>query len=68
MNGIRLPVRAGAMGVLLGLLACRPVIAIGWGELLILFLLLAFLLGPILMKFMRAWNATREPGKKEREK
>lgn len=33
------------------LLACRPVIAIGWPELLILFVLLAFLFGPPLFRF-----------------
>jgi membrane protein implicated in regulation of membrane protease activity len=57
-----------ASGLVLGLGACRPIFVIGWGELLILFLIVAFLLGPILWRFFRAWNATQEPGKKEREK
>lgn len=35
----------------LALLACRPVIAIGWPEFLILFVLLAFLFGPPLFRF-----------------
>lgn len=65
MNGVRFPVRAAALGVLLGLLACRPVIAIGWSELVILFLIIAFLLGPFLLKLARAWNAYQEKQKKE---
>lgn len=60
MNGLRISVRAAAAGLVLSLLACRPVFAIGWGELLILFLLVAFLLGPLLVKLLRAWNAYRE--------
>jgi len=67
MNGIRFPVRAGAMGVVLGLLACRPVFAIGWGELVILFVVIAFLLGPILLKLARAWSAFQESQKKKRD-
>lgn len=68
MNGSRFPVRAAAAGLLLGLLACRPVFAIGWGELVILFVVIAFLLGPILLKFTRAWNAYQESQKKKQEK
>ena len=66
MNGSRFPVRAAAAGLILSLLACRPVFAIGWGELVILFLVIAFLLGPFLMKFMRAWNEFQETKKKNR--
>lgn len=65
MSRRRFPIHAAAAGLLLGLLACRPVIAIGWGELLILFLLVAFLLGPILLKLARAWNAYQESQKKK---
>ena len=67
MNGNRFPVRAGAVGLVLGLLACRPVFAIGWGELVILFLVIAFLLGPILLKLARAWSAFQESQKKKRD-
>jgi len=67
MNGSRFPVRAGTAGLLLGLLACRPVFAIGWGELVILFVVIAFLLGPILLKLARAWNAYQESQKKKQE-
>ena len=68
MNGSRFQVRFAAAGILLSLLACRPVFAIGWGELLILFLLVAFLLGPILLKLARAWNAYQESLKNKRER
>lgn len=68
MNGSRFPVRAAAAGLILSLLACRPVFAIGWGELVILFVVIAFLLGPVLWKFARAWNAYQESQKKKQEK
>ncbi|GAB4503780.1 MAG: hypothetical protein Fur0043_07720 [Anaerolineales bacterium] len=34
-------------------LACRPVIAIGWEELIVLVVLIAFLLGPLLWRLYR---------------
>jgi hypothetical protein len=67
MNGSRFPVRAAAAGLVLSLLACRPVFAIGWGEMVILFLLVAFLLGPILLKLARTWNAFQESQKKKQK-
>ena len=63
----RLPVRAGAVGIILSLLACRPVFAIGWGELAILILLILFLLGPVLFRLARAWNAYQESLKDKRD-
>ncbi len=35
------------------LLACRPVIAIGWGELAVLTVVIALLLGPVLWRLYR---------------
>ncbi len=35
------------------LLACRPVIAIGWGELIVLIAVIALLLGPLLGRLYR---------------
>ncbi|MGZ9223087.1 MAG: hypothetical protein ACXW4Q_13345 [Anaerolineales bacterium] len=43
----------GLAALLLGTLACRPVIAIGWEEFLLLFLLVAVLLGPPIYRFIR---------------
>jgi hypothetical protein len=65
MSRVHLPVQIGAAGLLLGLLACRPVFAIGWGELVILFLIIAFLLGPLLLKLVRAWDAYQKSHKKK---
>ena len=50
-------------------LACRPVIAIGWEELFILFALLMLLFGPFLFRvFKRLGNATRKVRSKEKIK
>ena len=67
MRRASLSIRVAAAGILLSLLACRPVFAIGWSELIILFLLVAFLLGPLLLKLARAWNAYQESLKKKRD-
>ena len=67
MIGSRFPVSAAAAGLVLSLLACRPVFAIGWGEMVILFLLVAFLLGPVLLKLARTWNAFQESQKKKQK-
>ncbi len=67
MRRARLPVRTAAAVLTLGLLACRPVFAIGWEELLILILLIAFLLGPTIFKLARAWNKFQESLKKKRD-
>ncbi len=67
--------RPGALFVvclLLAGLACEPVIAIGWGELLTLLVIIAVLLGPLLLRIYRALGALRKaqekPGKPKREK
>lgn len=44
----------GISALLSGLLACRPVIAIGWVEFLFIFLIMAVLLGPPLFRFWRS--------------
>jgi hypothetical protein len=41
------------LSLALTMLACQPVIAIGWEELLVLIILIAFLLGPTLFKLYR---------------
>ena len=40
----------------LSLLACQPVFAVGWQEVLIVFALLAFLIGPPLYNLYRRWE------------
>ena len=49
-------------------LACRPVIAIGWPEILILVILIAFLLGPTLFKLYRFLDRVRRVGQAEEKK
>ena len=48
--------------------ACRPVIAIGWPEILILVILIAFLLGPTLFKLYRFLDRVRRVGQAEEKK
>jgi len=43
----------GLLALLVSTLACEPVFAIGWEELLLLFILFAILLGPPLYQFFR---------------
>lgn len=56
-----------AAGLLLALLACRPVFAIGWEELAAIVLLVALLLGPMLWRLMRGWDRFQQSLKKERK-
>jgi hypothetical protein len=39
--------------LVLGMLACEPVVAIGWREAFFIFLLMSFLFGPPLYRFLR---------------
>jgi hypothetical protein len=52
--------------LVLGALACRPVIAIGWEEFLLLFVLAAFLLGPPLYRFIRRVESFRRHARKDK--
>ncbi len=55
-----------AVGLLLFAgLACRPVFAIGWEELLAIFLITAFLLGPLLFRLARFWAKYQGSSKKD---
>jgi hypothetical protein len=50
---------AGVSMLCLGALACRPVLAIGWGEFLILTVVIALLIGPPIYKFLRDVEKSR---------
>lgn len=50
--------------LLLAALACEPVFAIGWRELLVVFLLAAFVFGPPVYRFFRQLEKFREQKKK----
>lgn len=47
------------------ILACEPVFAIGWGELLLLFFLFVLLLGPPLYRLIRRIEELRKYKKKQ---
>jgi hypothetical protein len=44
---------AGISVLLLSTFACEPVFAIGWKEVLFVFILVAFLIGPPVYRFIR---------------
>jgi hypothetical protein len=60
-----IPMRAGAGMLLLSLMACRPVFAIGWEELVVVAGIIALLLGPFLLRLGRSWHAYQESKKKK---
>lgn len=48
----------------MGLLACQPVLAIGWREAALIFLLIVLLLGPPVYRFLRRLEKARERRKR----
>lgn len=46
---------------------CRPVIAVGWSEILILGLIIAFVLSPWLVKVLRFYLRNQEQDKDQRQ-
>jgi len=46
-------IMAGVFVLLLSTLACQPVFAIGWKEAFFVFILIAFLIGPPVYRFLR---------------
>jgi len=47
---------AGMSVFLLSTLACQPVFAIGWKEVFFVFILIAFLIGPPVYRFIRKFE------------
>lgn len=45
--------------ILFSMVSCRPVLAIGWGEFLILTVVIALLIGPPIYKFLREFEKSR---------
>jgi len=64
----RRPAVTGLIVLLLGLLACRPVIAIGWPEFTILVLLIAVLLGPLMFRLYRFLDKVQKFSQSEEKK
>jgi len=62
------PKSAGLIVLLLSMLSCRPVIAIGWPELVILVILIAVLLGPLIFRFYRFLDKVKKVSQAEEKK
>ena len=54
--------------VFLSLLSCRPIIAIGWTEIIIIVVLVAILLGPLLFRIYRFIDRVQRASKDEKKK
>ena len=50
----------GIVALLMSAIACRPVVTIGWSEIMILFVVVAVILGPLLFRLYRALAGFRE--------
>jgi hypothetical protein len=62
------PKLAGLIVLLISLLSCRPIVAIGWPELIILVVLVAVLLGPLLFKLYRFLDKVQKVSRAEEKK
>jgi hypothetical protein len=58
---------SGLFALLVSTLACEPVIAIGWRELFFIIILMAFLFGPPLYRFIRRVENFRRNDRKKKE-
>jgi hypothetical protein len=56
----------GLFAILISTLACEPVIAIGWRELFFVFVLMSFLFGPPLYRFIRRFEGSRKKDRKKK--
>ena len=56
--------RIGSLILLSSLLACRPVLAIGWGEFLILMIAVVVLIGPPVYRYFRRLENSRKQKEK----
>jgi hypothetical protein len=59
------PKFAGLIVLVLSVLSCRPIIAIGWPELIILVVLVAVLLGPLLFRLYRFLDKIQKASRAE---
>jgi hypothetical protein len=59
------PTLIGIVAIWLALLACRPVFAIGWTELIILVIIIIFLLGPYLLRLYRTYDKIKKASQNE---
>ncbi len=61
------PLRLALLLLTLPALACRPVIAIGWGELLVFLVLFLLLFGLPLWRFWKKWRAFQKENQREKD-
>ena len=64
----RISTSIASLVLCLALLSCRPVIAIGWPELIILTLLIAILLGPVLFRLYRFLDKVQKANQADEKK
>jgi len=64
----RIPAFLGLLSIVTTLLACRPIIAIGWPELIILVILIGVLLGPLMFRLYRFLDKVRKVSRSEKKK
>ena len=62
------PKIAGFIALLLSILSCEPVIAIGWPELVILLVIIVILLGPLMFRIYRFLDKVQKASKAEEKK
>jgi hypothetical protein len=62
------PKLAGLTVMLVSLLSCRPILAIGWPELIILVVIIAVLLGPLLFRLYRFLDKIQKASQAEESK
>jgi hypothetical protein len=61
----------GVALLLMSVLACRPVVTVGWSEIAILFVIAAIIVGPLLFRFYRLWTRVQrsvDDAREERRK
>jgi len=64
----RCPTFIALFSIWLALLSCRPIIAIGWPELIILIILVAVLLGPLLFRLYRFLDKVQKATRSEEKR
>lgn len=67
MNKKRFQLVVAAIVWGVSIFGCRPVIAVGWSEILILGLIIAFVLSPWLVKVLRFYLRNQEQDKDQRQ-
>ena len=63
-----IPAYLGFLSIATTLLACRPIIAIGWPELILLVILVGVLLGPLMFRLYRFLDKVRKVSQSEEKK